>query len=102
VVVCTVWKGALVKHPWTRAELRGERGRVKWGPIDNRRWRWWGEDNVHLSFPLGYKLAYFSSLFLVESSAFGFTNLWAQHLYRVVVGFRNVPYWFLFFFFVWL
>jgi len=62
----------------------------KWGPINNR--RWWGEDNVHLSFPFGYKLTYFSFLFLVESSAFGFTKFWAQYLYRVVVGFCTVPY----------
>jgi len=34
----------------------------------------------------------------VESSAFGFTKLWAQCLYRVVVGFCTVPYWFLSYF----
>jgi len=27
MVVCTIWKGALAKHPWTRAELRGEGAR---------------------------------------------------------------------------
>jgi hypothetical protein len=72
------------------AERRGGRGRAKrGGPINDR--RWWGEDNTHLSFPLGYKLSYFSSLLTLGSSAVGFTKLWAQHLYQVVVSFCIVP-----------